>query len=138
MLRIVLDTNVLVSALHFGGEPDEILTLVLQGDLFMVASKVLLNELSGVLEKKLSWPPDKISQTLALLKRRAELVNPKKKLSVAKHEADNRVLECAAEGQALCIVFGDKRHLQALKNFQGIPILSPGDFLKKYRTGHWS
>ena len=60
----------------------------------------------------------------------AIIVQPKRKISVIKTiEADNRILECAIEANADYIVTGDHKHLQPLKEFQGITILSPAQFL---------
>ena len=60
------------------------------------------------------------------------LVIPHQTLSVVKKdEDDNRILECGVEGKAQYIISGDKRHLLSLKQYQGIKILSPANFLKE-------
>jgi predicted nucleic acid-binding protein len=61
----------------------------------------------------------------------AEIVIPATVPSVIKNDPpDNQVLACAAEGQANIIVSGDKHHLLPLKEYKGIPIVRPGDFLR--------
>jgi predicted nucleic acid-binding protein len=61
------------------------------------------------------------------------LITPVFTLSVIKEdEPDNRVLECAVEGQASYIVSGDEHHLQPLKEHEGITILSPAQFLELF------
>ena len=58
------------------------------------------------------------------------LIKPTKEITAVKRDSsDNRILECALEAKADYIVSGDIKHLQSLKNFQGIPILSPAKFL---------
>lgn len=58
------------------------------------------------------------------------LVKPKVQISLIKEkDSDNRILECALEAKADYIISGDTKHLQPLKKFQGIPILSPARFL---------
>ncbi|RLE06552.1 hypothetical protein DRZ78_04515, partial [Candidatus Aerophobetes bacterium] len=58
-------------------------------------------------------------------------VQPKTKISAIKQkEDDNRILECGVEGKAQYIISGDKRHLLPLKEYQGIKIISPAQFLK--------
>ena len=62
-------------------------------------------------------------------------VDPKEKIDVLKEDApDNRILECAVEGDAHVIVTGDK-HVQALGTFRGIVIMSPREFLDAYSAG---
>jgi len=61
------------------------------------------------------------------------LITPAVTLSViTEDEPDNRVLECAAEGQADYIISGDEHHLQPLREYEGIPILSPTQFLELF------
>ena len=50
---------------------------------------------------------------------------------IVEDPADNRVLECALEGQVDFIVSGDTRHLQPLGSFEGMPILSPASFIQR-------
>jgi uncharacterized protein len=50
---------------------------------------------------------------------------------LASNPADTAVLQAAVEGQATHIVTGDKKHLLPLKEFQGIPILQPHDYLSR-------
>jgi predicted nucleic acid-binding protein len=60
----------------------------------------------------------------------SQLVLPRVRLAVVTaKESDNRVLECAVEGQADVIVTGDRKHLLPLGSYAGIPIITPRDFL---------
>jgi len=47
-------------------------------------------------------------------------------------DADNRILECAVQEKVDYLVTGDAKHLQPLKEYKGIKVLSPADFLKKH------
>lgn len=63
----------------------------------------------------------------------SELVHSTIRLPViAAQESDNRILECAIADHADCIVTGDRKHLLPLGDHQGIPILSPADFLRAF------
>ena len=59
MMKVVLDTNVLISALLFGGNPQRVLETVLSGVVNMVLSRQMLRELEDVLcGRKFRYPPD--------------------------------------------------------------------------------
>jgi putative PIN family toxin of toxin-antitoxin system len=62
----------------------------------------------------------------------SKVVLPKVRLAVIADDPDNRILECSLEGQADYIISGDK-HLLNLKNYQGITIVTPGDFWESCR-----
>lgn len=130
--RVILDTNVLVSALGWGGVPFQVLDTVLSGDFQLLTSPALLQELQRVLGySKFPFSRDDSSRFLLSITEAAELVLPEIHLSViADDPDDDRVLECAVAGAADFMVSGDP-HLKALKSFQEIPILSPAEFLAR-------
>jgi len=67
-MRVVLDTNVIFSALYAGGTPFEVLSLVEEGEIRLIISPFLLQELERNLKKKLTWlPPEVIEAFLAYL-----------------------------------------------------------------------
>jgi putative PIN family toxin of toxin-antitoxin system len=129
MLRVVADTNVYISALNFGGVPDQVLALARRGLIAMFVSKPILEEIEGVLKGKFQWPPSRTRDALAAISEFAKEVQPTERISViGKDEPDNRVLECALAAEATIIVSGDS-HLRDLGSFQRIRILSPRAFL---------
>jgi putative PIN family toxin of toxin-antitoxin system len=130
--RIVLDTNVLVSAIVFGGRPRIALEKVISGAVAMAISEEMLEELRWVLEgQKFCYLPPVVQTILNELLAVSELVRPTKRVHVVHADpADNRIIECALESHADCIVTGDK-HLLELGQFEGIPILSVSDFIAK-------
>jgi putative PIN family toxin of toxin-antitoxin system len=130
-VRIVADTNVLVSALIFpGGSPETVYRLALEGRIDLVTSRPLLAELGRVLAEKFGWQAERAEEAVAQLIRLAEIVEPQHRVTeVAADPADNRVLEAAAEGNADAVISGD-RHLLALGSWRGIRIESPAAFLE--------
>ena len=130
---IVLDTNVLISAIVFGGRPREVLERVISGAFVMVLSTEMLDEFQGVLEgRKFRYPGTIVRTIVNELLAVSELVRPTMKVQVIKADpSDNRILECALESRAACIVTGD-RHLLELGQFQGIPILDVAAFLARH------
>lgn len=134
--RIVLDTNILISALGWRGAPHEIVRACLDGRYELLLSPDLLQELERVLHyPKFRFSPSEILDYLALLTETAELVQPDFQLEVVEADpTDNRVLECALAGGALLIVTGDD-HLLSLEEYAGIPILRPQAFLERHGRG---
>jgi uncharacterized protein len=130
-LRVVLDTNVLISALIFpGGTPELVYRLAIEERIQLISSRPLLAELGSVLESKFGWVPASVEQAVAQLTRIATLVEPTTTIvEITADAADNRVLEAATAGVAAVIVSGD-RHLLALETWRGVPIQTPADFLQ--------
>jgi len=130
--RLVLDTNVLISGLLFGGPPRALLQLALEGEVGLAMSAPLVAELERVLKAKFPERLRAIRDTLQALSEFTKLVVPREQVeAIPEDPSDNRVLECAVSAHADAIVSGD-RHLLALKAFRGIPIRSPQAFL-----GQW-
>jgi uncharacterized protein len=130
-LKVVADTNVLVSALAFpGGVPEEIYRLVLSRRVMLVTSVALLKELRGVLLNKLSWEAARVETVLQQIVELALIVSPVTHVfDIDVDPPDNRILEAAAEGGAVTIISGDK-HLLNLGAWRGVAILSPRAFLE--------
>lgn len=130
MLRVVLDTNVIVSVLiQPAGIEASVLQLVLRGWVQLVVSDDVLAEYRGVLQRekfaKLAQPA---RATLAALRDVGESVTPVSRLSVASDEDDNRFLECADAGKANYLVTGNKKHYPA--SFRNIQIVNARGFLE--------
>lgn len=131
-VKVVLDTNVYISAILFGRKPEEIRKLSQEGKIELLVSEAIIAEVAEVLRRKFGWESWQISQIINEIRETTTLVIPNQTLSVIKKdEGDNRVLECAVEGKAQYIISGDKSHLLPLKEYQGIKILSPDQFLRE-------
>jgi uncharacterized protein len=128
-MRVVLDTNVYVSALMFGGLPGELVELALLEAFDTIVSPVLLDELDEKLRLKFEVSAEDVSVIRAQIMKVAHLVDPEVTLHVIEYDPDDdRVLECALAGEADAIVSGD-RHLLALASYRGIPIMRVRQFL---------
>lgn len=129
--RVVIDTNVFVSGLNFAGKPGEVLELFARGDIDVIISPFILSEIERILRERFDWSEGNIHRVLNRIKRQAILVHPKRRVTAVKwKDDDNRILECAIEGKVQYLISGDKKHLLPLKEYQGIKILSPAEFLK--------
>lgn len=126
MPRAVLDTNVIISAVHFGGLPEELMLLANTGAIELFLSPLILEETARVLEEKLKWEKSRINRLLATLKEIATVIEPETVLNAVRgSDADNRILACAVDAKADYLVTGDKRHLLPLGSYKGIRILTP-------------
>jgi putative PIN family toxin of toxin-antitoxin system len=111
-IRVVLDTNVVVSA-HLSSEGFErhALDLVLAGKLQLAASEGILAEYAQVLARpKFAISRKRLARSMALIRDSAQIVSPSRKLTIANDPADNRFLECAEAARADYLVTGNKRH----------------------------
>lgn len=133
-MRVVLDTNVIVSALSHGGKPREILALTRKGEIELIISPFILDELSHVLKRKFLWSPERTQEAVANLLLYATVADSIPTLAVVDDDADNRVLECALAGGASIIVTGD-HDLLRLNEFRKIQILKPSEFLEFLKGG---
>jgi len=127
-VKVLLDTNILISALGFGGKPREIFKLVLDKKIKAISSYVLLAEFGDVISKKFPKLAGDLNRIQKQFRKNMKIVKPSHSAHVLKDEPDNRVLEAALEGNCDYIVTGDSDLLN-LKIYKNIIILRPNDFL---------
>jgi putative PIN family toxin of toxin-antitoxin system len=132
-LRIVLDTNILISAFVFPGGTAEVLyRLAIEERLELVTSPPLLAEFGRVLTKKFGWSPACAGEAVAQVARVGSVVKPSQRVRVVKADpADDRVLEAALEGQVDAIISGDS-HLLRLGSWRRIPISKASTFIAEF------
>ncbi len=131
-MRIVVDTNVIVSALVFGGLPRRVFELVEAGYCEFFYAAEIQEETRRVLRDKFGWDEERLDRYLRALWIRGKRVVLRHRVNAVREDPDdNRILECALAADADVIVSGD-RHLLRLGGYEGITILSPRDFLKAH------
>jgi hypothetical protein len=129
-MRIVCDTNVIVSGLLFGGHSRAILEAIASGTVKAYTSPALLHELHDVLmRRKFRLRQEQVNAMMELVRETFVCVSPEKELSVIVDDPDDdRVLEAALAARAPVIVSGDS-HLISLGSWRSIEILNPADFV---------
>ncbi len=129
MTRIVLDTNVVVSAmLSRRGNEALVLRLARSGSFLVCVSQAILEEYELVLRRPLfRLPPSSIDDLLEYLRTETLVVAPAAQLRVSPHDEDNRFLECAEAGAASYLVTGNKRHFPA--KWMGTSIVNARELL---------
>ncbi|MGZ4127321.1 MAG: putative toxin-antitoxin system toxin component, PIN family [Actinomycetota bacterium] len=129
-MRVVLDTNVLLSAISFGGVPRRLLQAVIDGRLRLVTSRHLLDEFEEILEEKFGFSKAAAVETRSELEVLAEIVEPVDVPKVCRDPDDDQVLAAAQAGAAEVIVTGD-RDLLVLEWYNNIEILPPAMFIPR-------
>jgi len=130
-MKVVFDTNILVSALVFpGGRADIALRRIIEARDRLLLSRAILDELLGILARKFSRDAEELAHVAVFLSDLSIAVKSRRKLAVLADEPDNRILECAVTGGADAIVTGDKALLE-LKTFRKVKLLSLRAYLEQ-------
>ena len=123
-MRVVFDTNILVSALVFpGGRGDAALRRIIARTDRLLLSRAILDELLEVLSRKFARDAEELAHVAVFFSDLAMIVAPRRRFRVVQDDPDSRILECALAGRAEAIVTGDKA-LLALKSFRNIPLVT--------------
>jgi putative PIN family toxin of toxin-antitoxin system len=131
-MRVVFDTNVLISAfLVPGGHGERALLLAIRRRFRLCTSVAILTETANKLRGKFGQSDADIKQALRLISRHAEVLRPALRVDVLEDQPDNRILECAVAAGADLVVTGD-RHLLRLRTFRGIPIVRLRDLIRSF------
>jgi uncharacterized protein len=132
-MRIILDTNVLVSGIFFTGPPFKILQAWRDGKLQLVISPEILEEYQRVAATLAEqFPSVNLKGILDLLMIHADMVAaPPLSCPVCVDRDDDKFLACAVASKAHCIVSGDK-HLLQVAGYQGIRVVKPREFIDEY------
>jgi putative PIN family toxin of toxin-antitoxin system len=131
MLRIILDTNVLVSAIIRNGKPRRLMQAGIDDKCCILSSTVILNELSEVLQRpKFKMTRDDVIRIVSALMETVENIHVMSDLKVVKRDPDDdMMINTALDGKADYIVSGDSDLLE-LKDFRKIKIVSVDRMLK--------
>ncbi len=124
-MRFVVDTNVVISGMLFGGKPKELLLEGFARNFVWVCSEALLNEYQKVLcAKKFKLTAHEIENFMAPIIDVIEIIVPTLTIDIIKRcPGDNRVLECAVAGNAHCIVTGDRKDLLSIHEYDRVRII---------------
>jgi putative PIN family toxin of toxin-antitoxin system len=133
--RVVLDTNVVVSALlKPQGLEDQVLRLALAGRLLLCVSPEVLGEYARVLSSpKFKFQPEEVATALRQLEKSGSLFSPVRTLKISEHEPDNRFYECADAAQAALLITGSLKHFK--KDYQTTKIVNARKLLDLLATG---
>lgn len=138
-MRVVLDTNIVVSALLWGGLPYRLIEAASAGTIDLYSSPALIAELAEILDrshiaKKMAEQGTSADEVLTLYGRLARIVSPTDVPRVVLSDPDDdHVIACAVLAGAQLVVSGDSDVL-ALRRHQNIDIVTPADALRRIET----
>src|SRR3989344_6148780 len=135
LLKLVLDTNTLVSAFFWEGNEAELLRKIEQGKARLYITGDILSEIEQVIKRskfndvmgKANLTPDQIIQKIVSFSHL--VIAPQLNIKVCRDEKDNKLLECAQSAKASYLVSGDD-DLLSLKEYEKIPIIRASEMLK--------
>jgi len=128
-LLVVIDTNVFISGVFWGGKPQAVIQAWQKNKLVLLLSPYLLAEISTVLERFSASDKQKETITNMLLSHSLR-INPKPKATICRDPKDNFLLDLCEQGKADYLVTGDKDLLE-LTEHKSTTILKPNIFLKQ-------
>ena len=130
--KATLDTNILISALGWKGNPNKVFDMIIGGKVELIISDEQFAELAEVLEyPKFQFTQERKDKFKSLILELATLVKPVEKVDVIKEDPDDNMhLEAGVSGNVEYIVSGDPDLLD-LKEFRGIKIRTAKEFLEE-------
>ncbi|MBC8387233.1 MAG: putative toxin-antitoxin system toxin component, PIN family [Actinobacteria bacterium] len=128
-MKIVLDTNIYISAAVFGRLCEEVIQFCRFDKISVYISEDIIDEIENKLIVKFSWKENQIRVFLENILEFCKIVEVEERIVFIKEDPDDdKILECAVSAKCEYIVSGDK-HLINLKSYKNIKILKPADFL---------
>ena len=132
-MRVVVDTNVLISAVFFGGKPGQILDAWQKKKIELVISTKILAEYVDVLHRiAVKYPKVDISQIITLITSFGLIIEARNlEEPVCEDPDDDKFIAAALESSSRVIITGDS-HLLDVSGYSGIEMIQPAVFIKKY------
>lgn len=130
---VVLDSNIYISSTFWDGGPYIIAKKAIRQEIIVFTSSHIIKEIRNVLRRDFNLQTQEICDIMDSFAHFTHTIEPKEKFDIIKDDPpDNRILECAVASKAIFIISYNK-HLLNLKEFKGIKILTPKDFLDLIR-----
>lgn len=131
-MKIVVDTNVIVSGVFFGGYPAKVIKSIISSKVIACATTQIVNEYLEIVEEMINRKQGNIDKNILLpFINILEIIESKSHIEVSRDPDDNKFIECANDANALYIVSGDK-DLLVLKKYQDIKIITAKEFCENY------
>lgn len=131
-MRIVVDTNVVISGIFFGGVPGRVIESIVRKEIEAYANPEILEEYEEIVDEMIHRKQGKLKkEVLSRFTARLELIESKTKVEVCRDPDDDKFLSCALDAKALYIVSGDK-DLLAIREYDGVEIVTAADFCDRY------
>ena len=130
-MKIVVDTNVIASAIFFGGKPFQLLCHIMEGRVDVVASKEIVDEYEEiVLRLQQKYPAINTKIPLQDILAKLEIIRISSDIHISRDPDDDKFISCALDGKCIYIVSGDV-DLLTIGKYGDIEILTVVDFLNR-------
>ena len=130
-MNIVVDTNVIISALFFGGLPLKIIEAIFSSKVTAFASPEIVQEYFETYREIHKKYESKGNYTvLGQILNKTQIIVPNQEVHVCRDSDDDKFISCALDARCLYIVSGDK-DLLSIKSFKDIEIVTAAEFLKQ-------
>jgi len=126
--RVVIDTNVFISALLWNGNPEKVLELWRKERILLLLSPFLSSEIFSILERS-NVDNEDIQYFIQSLENHSVKIIPVTNITLCRDPKDNEILSLAVNGDANYIITGD-RDLLTFRNVKGVTIVNPKEFLQ--------
>lgn len=131
-MKIVIDTNVLISGVFFGCFPRKILSSVVSREVTACATAEIIDEYEDIVQEMINRKQGHINKNiLTPLIKSMEIIEPVTHVKICRDSDDDKFLGCAKDSHALYIVSGDK-DLLVLEKYENIQIVTAKKFCEKY------
>lgn len=131
-MRIVVDTNVVISGILFGGKPQQLLEMIVRQEHQAVASQEVLAEYRRILKQFEPTHREKFNRKLeGQIFPLFEICKVEQHVDVCTDKDDNIFLDAAIAGRCLYVISGDN-HLRSIGKYKDIEIITVAEFLSRY------
>ena len=131
-MKIVIDTNVLISAVFFGGLPRKVIYLVIEENIAAYTNEEIVTEYEKTALNMAFKKKGHINQELFnRFMNKIEVVDAVTVVDICRDPDDNKFIACAVDAKAIYIVSGDK-DLLTVKNYNEIEIVTAKEFFERY------
>ena len=131
-MNIVIDTNVIISGIFFGGYPRKILETVADKQISAYATTEIINEYYEIIDEMIKRKQGRINNSvLSQLVSKLKIIQSSSSINICRDPDDNKFIECAIDANALYIISGDKDLLD-IQKFNNIQIFNTKFFCEKF------
>lgn len=131
-MRIVIDTNVVISGTFFGGFPRKVLEAAVYGNVIACATTEIVEEYEEIVDEMIKRKQGTLRKDiLAPFIAALDFIDIKSRIEICRDPDDDKFISCAVDAKALYIVSGDK-DLLSIEQYEGIEIITAAEFCRKY------
>ena len=131
-MKIVVDTNVVISGTFFGGAPRRVVEAIGKKEIKAYAMPEIIEEYEEIVEEMINRKQGNLRKdVLSLFTAKLNLIEAKTKVEVCRDPDDDKFISCALDAKALYIVSGDK-DLLVIGQYEDVQIITAADFCNQY------